>query len=306
MNTIDILIPLYILITLGFFLKKYDFPSQEFWPGLEKITYFILFPSLVFVAILKAQIDASLFFYIFIAVLIPSLLSGLLQFLGFISLSSIRSTTFTSMFQGAVRNNTPISLVIVAWLIPDTGLATIAVVILIMLPFNNVSATLVLLRYGDNRSGNTQAWWQGILKNPLIIASVLGLFFNIINVSLPVSILNTFDFLGRSALPFALLMVGAGLKFGSLFDNKVAIILSSFGKLVFTPAISWWLCIFLEVEPDLAKVIIIFSATPTAVSSYILAKQMGGDADGMAQIITFQTIATAFTLPIVLLVAQQF
>ncbi|MCF6189396.1 MAG: AEC family transporter [Cocleimonas sp.] len=307
MNIIDILIPLYLLITLGFFLKKYQFPSNEFWPGMEKMIYFILFPILVFVAILKAPMDISLFGKLAILTLIPAVISALLQYVGFLS-PSISRATFSSMFQGAVRNNTTISLIIVAWLVPDTGLAMIAVIVLIMVPFNNITSVLVLLRYGKNENpqNNSASLWMGVIKNPLIIASASGLVLNVFGLKLPDPLLNTADFLGRSALPFGLLAVGAGLKFGSFFDNKLAILLSSMGKLVVTPALTYALCIMLNIETDIAKVVIIFSAMPTAISSYILAKQMGGDADGMAQIITFQIIAAALTLPVILLIAQSY
>ena len=307
MNIIDILIPLYLLITLGFFLKKYQFPSNEFWLGMEKMIYFILFPILIFAAILKAPMEISLFAKLAILTLIPAVLSGLLQYAGFLSPRMSRAT-FSSMFQGAVRNNTTISLIIVAWMVPDTGLAMIAVIVLIMVPFNNVTSVLVLLHYG--KEGNTQensiSLWKGVAKNPLIIASASGLVLNVFGLKLPDPLLNTAEFLGRSALPFGLLAVGAGLKFGSFFDNKLAILLSSVGKLVITPAVTYALCIMLNVEADTAKVVIIFSAMPTAILSYILAKQMGGDADGMAQIITFQIIAAALTLPIILLITQSY
>jgi len=303
MNLLDILTPLYLLISLGFLLKKYQFPSLEFWPGIEKMIYFILFPVLVFVAILKAPIDLSLIVKVIVITLIPALVSGLLQFVGLLS-PSINRATVSSMYQGAVRNNTAISLVIVSWLLPDTGLAFMAVIILIMVPMNNLTSILVLLRYGNNTKEKPSSWWFDVIKNPLIIASAFGLIFNILKIELPLSLVNAADFLGRSALPFALLAVGAGLKFGSIFDNKLAISISSFGGLVVAPAISWGLCTIMGIEADLTKVVIIFSAMPTAVSSYILAKHMGGDADGMAQIITFQTVAAAFTLPIILFLLQ--
>ena len=126
------------------------------------------------------------------------------------------------------------------------------------------------------------------------------------NINLPQPLIESADFLGRSALPFALLAIGAGLSFGSIFEKKLAIIFSSVSKLILFPLMCWGLCSILNVEADLAKIAIIFSAVPTAVSSYILAKQMGGDAEGMAQIITFQILLAAFTLPVFLLIAQQY
>ena len=305
MNLIDILTPLYLLIILGYMLKKYQFPSVEFWTDIEKITYYILFPTLVFVSLLKADVSFTLLKNLLVVITLPALFSGFLQWLSFLS-PSLTKATFTSMFQGAVRNNTMVSLVIVAWLLPSSGLATMALILLIMIPFNNLSSIFVLLKYGNSTTTVTSKWWLGIIKNPLIIACLLGLFVKALGIKPANALVNTAEFLGRSALPFALLSVGAGLKFGSLFEKKLAIVLSSFAKLIFTPLVSWGLCVLLNVDSDLTKTAIIFSAMPTAVSSYILAKQMGGDADGMAQIVTVQTILAAFTIPVFLLIAQNY
>lgn len=307
MNLLDILIPLYLLISLGYILKKYQFPNQDFWPGIERMTYYVLFPTLIFVALLKAEINLELITKVFIVISIPVFLSGLFQWLGFLS-PNLSRATFSSMFQGAVRNNTMVSLVIAAWLVPSNGLVIMALIILIMVPYNNLSSIYILLRYG-NTEGNAptqKTLWLNIIKNPLIIACILGLSLNILEVKLAKPLVNTADFLGRSALPFALLAVGAGLKFGSLFEKKLAITLSSFAKLILTPLLSWGLCILFDAGADLTKVALIFSAMPTAVSSYILAKQMGGDADTMAQIITIQTLLAALSIPVFLFIAQQY
>lgn len=306
MNILDILIPLYLLITLGYFLKKYQFPNKEFWPGIERLTYFILFPALLFAALLKTQINLALIGQVLVVITIPTAISGLFQWLGFLS-PNLEEATFSSMFQGAARNNTLISLVVAAWLVPSNGVAIMAITILIMVPFNNLSAIFVLMHYGDNNQTKVQTKrWLGIVKNPLIIACILGLSFSILEIKLATPLVNTADFLGRSALPFALLAVGAGLKFGSIFEKKLAIFLSTFAKLLLTPVLALSLCIAFDASADLAKIAIIFSAMPTAVSSFILAKQMGGDADTMAQIITVQTIIAAFTIPVFLLIAQQY
>ena len=303
MNLLDILTPLYLLITLGYILKKYKFPNTDFWPGIERMTSYILFPTLIFVALVKAEVNLALLGMVIIIIAIPAMLSGLLQWLGFLS-PSLKKETFSSMFQGAVRNNTTISLVIVAWVVPTNGLAIIALIILVMIPFNNVTSIFILLRYGNSDGLVIPKWWLGLIKNPLIIACLLGLIVGALKIELPKPLINTAEFLGRSALPFALLAVGAGLKFGSLLEKKMAILLSSFAKLIFTPLASLGLCIALEADPNFTKVAVIFAAMPTAISAYILAKQMGGDADTMAQIVTVQTVLAAFTIPVFLFIAQ--
>ena len=305
MNLLDILTPLYLLIAFGSLLYKYQFPSLAFWPGIERMIYYVLFPTLIFVALVKAPVDMSLLGKVIIIILVPALVASSLQSLGFLS-PNISGPTFTSMFQGSMRNNTAISLVIAAWISPESGLGIMAVIILIMIPVNNITSVSVLMRFGSRKDLKTSSAWKNLAKNPLIIACFFGLFFNILGVQFPKPLLATADFLGRSALPFALLSVGAGLRLNSFFDNKLAITLSSLAKLFVTPLLCWLFCLLSNVEADVAKIAIIFSAMPTAVSSFILAKQLGGDSETMAQIITFQTLLATLTIPLFLFIAQQY
>ena len=303
MNLSQILIPLYLLISLGLIFKYYRFPNNEFWAGLERLTYYVLFPALLFVALVKAPVNATLLGEIVLVIMLPALLIGFTQWLGFFS-SSLLPATFTSMYQGAVRNNTTIVLVIAPWIVPDKGLSIVAVVILIIVPFNNIVSVLVLNHYGDNQTGRRVVWWKGIVKNPLIIACTAGIMVNLLEIKLPLSLLDTANFLGKSALPLALLAVGAGLRLGNVFHNKLAISLSSAAKLLLLPTIAWGACILFKVDTEVAKIAILYAAVPTATSGFILARQMGGDAGTMAQIITFQTLMAGFTLPIFLAIAQ--
>ena len=135
---------------------------------------------------------------------------------------------------------------------------------------------LVLNHYGDNQAGQRVVWWKGIVKNPLIIACTAGIMVNLSGIKLPHSLLDTANFLGESALPLALLAVGAGLQIGSVFRNKLAISLSSVAKLLLLPTITWEACILFDVNTEIAKIAILYAAVPTATSGFILAKQMGG------------------------------
>ena len=186
MNLSQILIPLYLLISLGLIFKHYRFPNDEFWAGLERLIYYVLFPALLFVALVKAPVNATLLGEIVLVIMLPALFIGFTQWLGFLS-SSLLTSTFTSMYQGAVRNNTTMVLVITPWVVPDKGLSIAAVVILIIVPFNNIVSVLVLNHYGNNQSGQQVIWWKGIVKNPLIIACTAGIIVNLSGVKLPLS-----------------------------------------------------------------------------------------------------------------------
>lgn len=305
MNLSEILIPLYLLISLGYLLNRLNFPSTDFWLGLEQMIYYILFPSLLFISLSKAQIDGQLLLDIVLIIALPTLLMTLTQWPVY-RLSNTSPATFTSMFQGVLRQNTLIGLVIAPWIVPDNGLTIMAILILIMVPLNNLASVFVLNHYLKSEHIHKKKWWKGIISNPLILACTIGLLFNLLAVPVPTTLIDTAEFLGKSALPLALLAVGAGLKFNSVFSNKLAIVSTSIAKLIALPGLVWGICYSLDIDTDTAKIAIIFAALPTATSAYILAKQLGGDAEAMAQILTFQTLAAAVTMPVFLLIAQNY
>jgi predicted permease len=111
---------------------------------------------------------------------------------------------------------------------------------------------------------------------------------------------NTLDLVAGSALGLSLMAVGAGLKFDALFRMKSTVILSSVLKLVVMPVMIVAACIFMDVSGMPREVAVICGAAPTAGTVYIMARQMGGDADMAAAIITFQTLAAVITLPLML------
>lgn len=303
MNLLDILLPLYLLISLGYIFKQRGFPDANFWPGVEKLAYFVLFPALIFSNLARAQIESGLIGKIFLLIALPTFIIGASQWLGFLS-PRLRRDTFSSMYQGAVRNNTTIGLVIAGLIMPGQGVAVMALIMTIMVIINNITCVLVLSRYGD--TGNTASQVSGksilrtILSNPLIGASIAGLAFNFLSIRLPDSLHEAIYFLGQTGLPLALLAVGAGLKLTSFSGKFLPIGLSSFAKLIATPALCYLLLQFIPTTAENAQMFLLYSALPTAMSSYVLASQMGGDKETMAQIITLQTLATSLTLPIVL------
>jgi predicted permease len=264
-----------------------------------------LFPALLFVALANASINAALLWDIVLVIMLPTLLIGFSQWLGFLS-PTLLPATFTSMYQGAVRNNTPMVLVITPWILPEKGLAIVAVVIFIMVPFNNIVSVLALNHYGNLPKEKQKKWWKGILSNPLIIACMAGIAWNSVGFQLPEALRNTGYSLGQSALPLALLAVGAGLKINGFFNDKLAIILSSSAKLLLLPSATWGACLLFTIDADIAKIAILYTAVSTAPSGFILARQMGGDAKTMAQIITAQTVLAALTLPIFFIIALQY
>jgi predicted permease len=102
------------------------------------------------------------------------------------------------------------------------------------------------------------------------------------------------------ALPLGLMTVGAGLQLKALRGASMPFLVSSMAKLVGFPLLTAGLALLLGLEGMMVQVAILLAALPTATSSYILARQLGGDAPLMAGIISGQTLLAMVTIPLLL------
>ncbi|MBU1002214.1 MAG: AEC family transporter [Proteobacteria bacterium] len=293
---ISALAPVFAAILLGYALSRFRFPGDGFWPQAERITYFVLFPALLVNKLSTATFDAE-------TSAMAMALGGtiVLTALGLLLLRRrlpFDNPAFSSIFQGAIRVNTYVGLAGAAAMFGDQGIALSAVALLVIVPLNNLLCVPVLARYGSKGNGAGMGLLLELMRNPLLLGCVAGFMLNASNLPLPEAFHETLAVIGRAALPMGLLAVGAGLKPGGISQRLPAIAVSSLFKLVGYPLLALMLCTLLGVDGPALTVVVLFSALPTAVSSYILARQMGGDTTLMATIITVQTVASALTIPL--------
>ena len=143
--------------------------------------------------------------------------------------------------------------------------------------------------------------WRSLLalaQNPLILACLIGIGLNFSGIGLPGWSAGTLELLGRAALPLGLVAVGVALRPQALLRRDLGLWVSSLVKLVLMPALVLVLAWLLGLDPVSQDVALLYAALPTATSAYILARQLGGDAELMAGLITAQTLAAMISLPL--------
>jgi malonate transporter and related proteins len=299
-NVIAILIPLFLIILLGYLLKYFDFIHVEFWPALERITYFILFPALLIYQLSQTSLDhinwlpLATVFSVSVC-LVALIVLGLWRFL------PISGVVFGSLFQGSIRFNSYLGLAIALLLNPTLGLMVSAVALIAMIPLINVWCVLVLARTNSQHKMTAKKISLILLKNPLIIACAIGISLNILGLELPLLIKPLFQILGQATLPLGLLAVGAALQFTAIQNSYWILLLGVGLKLLLFPALLWLLCYGLNIETAVRDLAVVFAALPTATSAYILARQMQGDYVLMANMITLQTLSAMLTMPIIMM-----
>jgi malonate transporter and related proteins len=211
---------------------------------------------------------------------------------------AIDGPAFTSIFQGATRWQTYVALAVCGNLYGDVGLALASVAMIAIVPLGNVFSVVVLAHYASPEKQSLRAIVMTVVRNPLIWACVIGLALNVLHIPLPRIWHEVADALGRSSLAIGLLVTGAGLHLAGIFRPSLAASVAVFLKLVLMPIIAVPLALWFGVSGSHLAIVAACSAVPTASSAYVLARQMGGDAPLLAQIITLQTVLASLTMPI--------
>jgi predicted permease len=139
-----------------------------------------------------------------------------------------------------------------------------------------------------------------VARNPLIIACAAGIGAQLVDLSVPATLATGIDLIGKAALPLGLLAVGASLDFRALKSRITPLIAASVLKLLVMPLLVAGLATLMSVTGPAMVAAIICAAVPGAPSSFILARQLGGDAPLMAGITTVQTVAALLTMPLML------
>lgn len=292
------LVPIILLIALGTWLRVRGFMAESFWPGAERLSYYVLLPSLFVHGMATANLEGVLIFGM-VGVLMLSTLLGAVLLVLYQSVANHDGADFTSVFQGGIRFNNYIGATLAFGLYGSAGIALAAVANAAIVPLVNLLCVLVFARFSARHS-SPGTIVRAIFANPLIIGCGLGMLLRVTGVGLPAGLEPTVGALGKAALPMGLLCVGAALGGARLGQQVKPMLAASLFKFLVMPLATWGLCRMLGLSGQAAVVAVLYQALPTASSSYVMARQMGGNAPLMATIIAMQTVLAAATLPLML------
>ncbi|MEH2469504.1 malonate transporter [Nitrobacteraceae bacterium AZCC 2161] len=295
------LVPVFLLIVLGFVLRRVLLKQDVVWIGLEHLIYYVLFPALLIDTLSRANLAsvpiAGVGGALLLAVLVMSALCMALRPL-LVRILGIDGPAFTSVFQGATRWQTFVALSVAGNLWGDLGITLASVAMVAMIPLLNILAVAVLAHYAAPQRLSWPTLLLTIAKSPLIWACVIGLAINLLGVPVVKPLHEFADALGRCSLAMGLLVVGAGLQLDGLRRPGAAATLTVVLKLAIMPVIAIALGIAFDLSGANLAVVACCASVPSASNGYILARQMGGDAPLLAQILTLQTTLAVLTMPV--------
>ncbi|OYZ89961.1 MAG: hypothetical protein B7X99_18260 [Rhizobiales bacterium 17-65-6] len=216
----------------------------------------------------------------------------------------VSGPAFTSVAQGVLRWNSYLALAVASGLYGAEGVTVAAVALASLVPFVNIMVVWLLARHASTRPPGMGTVLRQLARNPLILSCAAGMAINMLSLPVPAVVMEFGDILGRASLALGIMVVGAGLSLRGLARPKPEALLAVILDLLVKPAMTLGIGLWFGLSGVELVTITLLSAVPSAPAGYVLARQMGGDAPLLAQILTLQILASAVTLPLVAYAAQ--
>ena len=289
------LLPVVIIVAIGRVLAWRQVISLEGWRGIERVSYYLLFPALIIREIARAPLETAPW-GLALALIGAQLVLGAVGLLANVS----RGTPAKgSIIQSNVRWTAFVALSLAGALFGGEGLALVAISAAAMIPIANILSVGALTKFADAAPGRTPNVMRDLATNPLIIACIIGIALNLMKIAPTGVVDTTFGLLGQSVIALGLLTAGAGVDFQALKRAGSRTLVWSLIRLIGLPLAALGFGFLLNLPPLHILIAVICTATPTATNCYILAKQLGGDAPLSANLIAVQTVLSILTMPVI-------
>ena len=278
MISANAVLPMCLVMALGYGTRRLGWIRREEISAINKIAFRIFLPCLLYYNVycsdLSGSFDPLLMAYAVGGVLLTFGLS-----LGYTLLTEKLPERRGVMIQGMFRSNYVIMGIPVATaLLGSDQLGTVSILIAVVVPLFNMLSVVVLEVFRGQKPKPLHILGQ-IAKNPLVIGSVLGILTLAAGIRLPHILEQTIQNISAIASPLQLFLLGAFFQFSGLKTYRRELVTVSAAKLIVAPGLFLGLGALLGFRGVAFVSLIGIFASPTAVNSFTMAQQMGGDAE---------------------------
>lgn len=296
---IDGFLPVFLMIALGWGLKVSGFLTGDAWKPVERLTYFVFYPAFLIPGIWQADFTGGAAGVVGLATLAGAMTMALAAFL-IRPLLRLDGPAYTSVFQGVIRWNGFVFIPVAAALFGPEAVGLAAVALGSLIPSINMVCVLVLSKWGAGQGGGWRAVGRSLWINPIIWSCVIGTALNLTGVAMPAPLVQPASMLGGAAIVLGLIVAGAGLSFRDAAGRPFTVGAVTAIKLLVLPLVMVGFAHLLGADRTAMGIVLLAGAAPGAAASYVLARQMGGDAPLMASVVAFTTVGALFTMPLLL------
>lgn len=297
----NVVTPVFLMIFIGFVLRKTNRISKEFINEANKLMFNFGLPALLFLQISTADFnsvfDINLMLFGTIVTLIVFFLTWFLT-----PLCIKDKTAYGSFIQGCFRGNYAlIGLPLSINLFGQEATAKSSVLLAIIVITYNVLAVIILDVYSPNKESHVHLLsrirftFLALLKNPLLIGIIIALPFSIFKIQLSFLITKPLDYIGSIAIPLSLIGIGGSFEVEKAMSKMKLALMASSIKTIITPLVFLPIAILIGFRGVNLGIIAVLFTAPTAINSYIMAKETGNDSDLAGNIVVVSSAMSLFT-----------
>ena len=296
-TSVNVVEPLFLIVVLGYLLKRWGVTDEGFNRIATKLCFNLILPISIFNSIVSAGVRDALKGRM--------LLWMLLIFLGVAAVSLVLILLFARdpkkrgvLLPCAVRSNfVYIGIPICENLFGESGVSVASVAIPFVVVVFNASAVIILSVFsGGEKKIRFGKLLLNIVRNPLIIGSLIGVVWSLAGIPVPAFIGNTLTTLAKTATPLALLALGGGFEFKAVKSRLRYILFGTAMRNLIVPFLALAAAVALGFRHEELAVFFVAFASPVAISSYPMAVQMNGDGELAGQLVVFTTTFSLFTM----------
>lgn len=296
---LNIVSPIFVLLSIGALARSLGWVKVDTLNDLNRFIFRVPLSLMLFFNIYKMQRGSA--FEIDTLKLIFLIIGVFTFIIVFLSLFLNKATNLKNsqkgvLVQACFRGNTIIfGLPIATSLYGENGLSIVSIIIVTAIASSNVLAIILLELYqGVNVS--PKALTKSIIKNPLLIAAAFGFLLFFSGIKIPQVFDKPLTQLAKTATPLAFIVLGGTLELSKFSKNFKLLIFGALGRLIITPLIIVLVGLAIGLRGNYIGSIIATMATPVAVVSYTMSKEMGGDAELAGQLVVASTFLSVITL----------
>ena len=293
--SVQVVLPLLLMMLTGVGVRRFNLADEQTLRKIDHVAFRIFLPILLFQNLyavdLNQAFNPALILYTVASVLI---IFGLSMWL--IPKFEKDNKKRAAIIQTIIRSNFLIfGLAVAISLYGEGNAASVALLGSIFVPLSNSLAVFVLeyFRMGKMHVGKIAI---GIIKNPLVIAALLGLTVLLLGIPIPLVIQKTVKDMSSVATPLCLLTLGGSLHFADAKENARQIGLGLLARMVLVPCVFLSAAVLIGFRGEALLALLVLFASPTAVSSYTMAQQMGADGKLAGQLVAFTTGTSIITI----------
>lgn len=287
------IVPAFVVIGVGFVLDRALKPHI---PTISRLALYALSPALGFTMLVNSELESSQLTLVAAFAVAATMIMVVIALLSARVLRLDRATGSAFTLASSMVNSGNFGLSVILFAYGEAGLE-LAVIYFVT---SAVLANTVGAFIASRSNGSWTQSLRGVLRLPLIYATLLAIVFRIIGYVPPQVVMRPLETIGQAAVPVLLLMLGMQLSRSRVQENLGLSSLAAVYKLVVMALVAFGLAEVMGLTGLARQVCIVESSTPTAVTAVLLATEFRSRPQVVASTVLLSTLGAAVTLTVVI------